>query len=141
MTQFPAATVAVHDSVPSLAVTVTVPVGVPPLDVTENVTVTASPGADGSGASAVIVVVVGAFCTSIVADVTEVWPLAAKINVCGPVAPVMRSYRRSRVRSRPWCAWLLPASVPSPEATATVIATPLRPTSLPDRSRSWITGD
>jgi hypothetical protein len=54
--QLPAATVPVQFAVPSL--TVTLPVGVPPVEVTVKVTVTACPTTEGSGVSAVIVVVV-----------------------------------------------------------------------------------
>src|SRR2546429_3760296 len=54
--QLPTATVPVQVAAPSL--TVTFPVGVPPPDVTVKVTVTPCPTTEGSGVSAVIVVVV-----------------------------------------------------------------------------------
>ena len=59
--QLPAATVPVQLSVPSL--TVTSPVGTPPLEVTLNATVTACPTSDGSGVTPVMVVVVAAWVT------------------------------------------------------------------------------
>jgi len=59
--QLPAATDPVHVSVPSL--TVTFPVGVPPVDATVNVTATACPTTDGSGVWPVMVVVVAAAVT------------------------------------------------------------------------------
>ena len=52
----PAATVPVHELTPSL--TVTLPAGVPPADVTLKFTVTTWPTTDGSGLSDVIVLVV-----------------------------------------------------------------------------------
>jgi hypothetical protein len=54
--QLPAATEPLQLSTPSL--TVTEPVGVPPLDVTEKLTVTACPTDEGSGTSEVMTVVV-----------------------------------------------------------------------------------
>jgi hypothetical protein len=57
--QLPAATLALQLP-PSGSVTVTVPVGVPPGEVTVKLTVTIAPASDGSGESPVIVVVVAA---------------------------------------------------------------------------------
>ena len=54
--QLPAATLAAQLCVPS--VTVTLPVGVPPEEFTENVTENPTPATEGSGVSLVIVVAV-----------------------------------------------------------------------------------
>jgi hypothetical protein len=74
ITHWPADTKAVHDSVPPLAVTVTLPVGVPPPDVTVYATVTSAFRSDGSGLSERIVVVVFALFTVCVTP-GEVLPL------------------------------------------------------------------
>ena len=75
----PAATLPVQLAVPSLTVTVTVPVGVPLLELTEKLTGNASPATDGSGVSLVIVVVVGAVFT--------VWPTPAEVLLAKSPSP------------------------------------------------------
>ena len=54
---------------PSSAVTCTVPSGAPPGDCTRNATCTASPGAEGSGLSDVISMVLGARASAMAAEV------------------------------------------------------------------------
>jgi hypothetical protein len=62
--------VPLQEEVPPLALTMTLPVGVPPLDATRKLTVNAEPAAEGSGESAVIVVVVPTAPSSISLEVT-----------------------------------------------------------------------
>ena len=66
----------------------TSPVGVPAGDETVTVTVTGSPGFDGPG-SALTEVVVLAFSTSILVEVAERKPSAAKISLCVPLPLLM----------------------------------------------------
>src|SRR5881394_779032 len=73
-------------------------------------------------------------------DVIEVWPLAAKIRVWVPVAPVMRRPVKVARPSPSVVRVAVPARVPSPDAIAAVTATPLRATSFPDASRNCTTG-
>jgi hypothetical protein len=75
MSHWPAATVAVHDKVPSL--TVTFPVGVPPNDVTVYCTVTDSPTTEESGESDVIDVVVSHLST-VCGSVADTLPLKSE---------------------------------------------------------------
>jgi hypothetical protein len=84
-----AATVPVHCAVPSL--TVTLPVGVPPLDVTAYVTETAWPTTDGSGECPVITVVVLAAPSAIELEVAAVTPVAPKLSEYVPVGPLIVS--------------------------------------------------
>src|SRR6266851_5754063 len=79
MLQLPAATLALQLWVPSL--TVTFPVGVPPLELTVNATATPWPVTDGFGVCVVIAVVVLAALTTTVA----VWVIATELMVAETV--------------------------------------------------------
>jgi hypothetical protein len=91
--QPPAVTVPMQFTEPSL--TVTLPVGVPPLEVTLNVTFTAWPTAEGSGVSPVIVVIVLASLTvcATPADVLPakfVFPAYVAVSVLAPAVVGVR---------------------------------------------------
>src|SRR5690242_3336931 len=132
----------VHVSV-ALALTVTVPVGVPEAAVTENPTVTTCPGSEGFGSSAVMLVVVATgpgACTSIGADCVEVNPSAENASVWLPVAPpIERSVNAARPLASVGCV-VVPPRLPPPDAMAACTATPAVLTSAPLPSRSCTTG-
>jgi hypothetical protein len=114
-------------------------VGVPAPDETLKLTVTASPGFDDSELC-VIVVVVLAFSTSILFEVTERYPSAAKMSRWEPVPPVIL---KSLNCARPLASVMtvrVPSSCPRPEETPAVISTPASATSWPAASRIWMTG-
>src|SRR5207248_6501417 len=76
----------------------------------------------------------------IVPDVAELSPVALKLRVRSPAAPVIDRFVKLAAPFAFVVAVSVPPSVPPPVAIAAVTVTPAWLTELPLASRTWITG-